>query len=292
MKNLTNLYVYDGNKLPKLITSDISDELQSVENVPANVLLYGKTPGVQTRLQITNNDGEGNIVYGDIIYIYTTRDNTKPLSYKEGENEFKFFIKAYAYDDYGGNLNGEVVVKSFQMAGFGDAPIPFGQSFHKETNESNKIVIKSDEMGLQLGALYECIYSYITYIEGNETKAQPVIVARRIGGYEKLSTTFYKTSTDEGKGFYVPYIGDGMYVLNVKKQPKSGNVTYEQFSTFITKNVFPGSGSYQISMGDFAIAIIESPYSGSEAIPLNETILVLPTTGYTIWCTSATYIPL
>ena len=268
MKNLTNLYVYDGNKLPKVTAGDGSTTLQSVENVPINVLLYGKTAEVSTQ------------IVDDTMYILGS-DTDKTLSFKLGEKTFKFFTNAYKY----GATDGEVIIKSFKMAGFGDAPIPFGQSFYKDSNSN----IVSDEMGLQLGALYECVCRYIS-LQG--AGPQLVIVARRIGGYEKLSTTFYKTSTDEGKGFYVPYIGDGMYVLNVKKQSNSGNVTHEQFSTFITKNVFPESGSYRISMGDFAIAIIESPYSGSEAIPLNETILVQPTTGYTIWCTSAIYIPL
>ena len=69
-------------------------------------------------------------------------------------------------------------------------------------------------MGLRLGSLYECVYRFMD-LPG--TTLQHVIVARRIGEYEKLSTTFYDQSA-QTTGFYVPYVGDGMYVLNVKEQ--------------------------------------------------------------------------
>lgn len=268
MKNLTNLYVYDGNKFPSTITSDEIAELQSVENVPINVLSCGKTPVVATRL-------DDNIIY--ILSKNNLADKT--LSFELGEDEFKFFIRAYEYNATDGN----VVVKSFKMAGFGNEPIPFGQSFSKDSN--SKII--SDKMGLRLGSLYECVYRFMD-LPG--TIKQHVIVARRIGEYEKLSTTFYNQSS-QTTGFYVPYVGDGMYVLNVKKQTSStSDPIYEQFSTCITKNVFTEDNvSYQSSIGNFAKALIQSPYLTSAEY--DKMILVVATSGDSIYCASATYIP-
>lgn len=146
MKNLTNLYVYDGKNFPYTRDGETSTALTSVADKYINV------GNIAPKVVDAYHSNE-------IVYLYTksnTGDEMKVLSFSDGDgnNTAVFYIKF-------NNLtvaNSEP--KSFSIKGLQEdstKTLPFGESFSTEVStEGSKLV--ADPMTINPGDTYLCCY--------------------------------------------------------------------------------------------------------------------------------------
>lgn len=141
MKNLTNLYVYDGKNAPYSQTDDTSTALTSVANTYVN-------PGcIAPKIVSAYCDGS----YITLFSRSNTNIEMKVLSFSDGNN----FDSAAFYIQFSDNV--QSTTGSFAIKGLkeesSDIAVPFGESF----DNSNDSVV-ANPMTINADDIYLCCY--------------------------------------------------------------------------------------------------------------------------------------